>query len=774
MTRSLSVKFSTVAVAALVAGCSLLTGIPDPVSINDRISALPTGRLNVVAPVEVRWNRHMVPWITAQSDSDGAYGLGYVHAHLRLGQMEIARRLASGRLAEIAGPLAADIDETIRLIGYYRGAEEAYERLPEGTKVWIDRFAEGVNAYIATLDELPHEYRLFAFEPEQWRPQDIMAFGRLAGSDVNWLTSIGMLSLASRADWPDIWQQAMAFNGGAIRSVAGADEESDAAVKLVAMLDMIGGHARSGSNAWAVSGTKSASGKPVLATDPHLGISAPNLWLLAGLKTPSYEVVGMMPAGMPIFGLGRNRDLAWGATNLRARSSDLVDVTSLPVSDLMVERDIIRNRFGFDRDVERRVSAYGPLITDSPLVNDPAGRRIALRWVGHRPSDELTAYMSGARATSVESFREAFEDYAIPGLAFVLASSDGDIAIGTAAKLPNRPLETPPDLVLDPPAVGENDPWDRMYTSGELPWILNPDEDFVASANNPTAPAQVPLTLFDTPPDRISVLKAKLAAASDVDRGFMARLQRNTHSPSAVVLRDTIAQIAAKAGVGGYPAEFLTWNGDYDANSAGALAFEAVVAALTPKVYGILDETDVLEVVQRWSWFRVKLAADLGRLSPEEFAMIWPEVQDEAESTVAEFGTWGQMHRLQLRHPLSNAPLIGGRYVFGDVPGGGSNETVMKSAHNPTGERHPAFYGSQARQISDMADPDANFFVILGGQDGWLNSDGFTDQLALWQRGDYIRMPLTRPVIEAEFPTVTVLTSGPSDGGKVGRNSRPQ
>lgn len=759
MPRSIATMLSTVAVAALVAGCSLFTSVPDRVSIDDRIGALETTNLNLDAPVEVRWNSHMVPWITAKTDRDAAFALGYVHAHLRLGQMEITRRLAAGRIAEIAGPLAADIDETIRLIGYYRGAVEAYDRLPPDTRVWINRFAEGLNAYVGRIDELPHEYKLFAFEPEPWTPQDIMAFGRLAGSDVNWLTSIGMLALTSRPDWPEIWQEAMSFNGGAIRSVAGAEDgDTDAVRKLVALLDMIGTHARTGSNAWAVNGERSASGKPILATDPHLGISAPNIWLLAGLKSPGMEVVGMMPAGMPIFGLGRNRHLAWGATNLRARSSDLVDVTAIPESELKVETDVVKNRFGFDRDVKRRMSPYGPLISDSPLVNDPLERRIALRWIGQYPSDELTAYLDGAKATTVTEFRDAFDDYAIPSLAFVLASVDGDIAIGTAAKLPERPLTAPADLVLDPPAPGEADPWDRIYRATELPWILNPEKGFVASANNPTAEFPVPLTLFDTPPDRISVLKQALHDASGVDMAFMARLQRNTYSPSAVVLRDAIVARFAEAGLSdALPPALREWDGHYEIESAGALAFEAIVAALTPRVYETLEEVDVLAVVQRWSWFRVKLAADLNRLGVEELKAIAGDAVEEAGETIAEFGTWGQMHRLQLRHPLANAPLIGGRYVFGDVPGGGSNETVMKSAHNPSSERHSAFYGSQARQISDMSDPDANHFVILGGQDGWLNAEGFTDQLELWQKGEYIRMPLTRPAIEAEFRTVTIL-----------------
>lgn len=760
--RGFLIGVPLVAAMLLVAGCSLFTALPDKTSTAERIAGLPTTGLDLQRPVEVRWNSHMVPWITAETDDDAAYALGLVHAHLRLGQMEIARRLASGRLAEIGGVLAADIDETIRIIGYYRGTRDAFQRMPVETQRWLQRFTDGINAYLAQLDDLPHEYKLFAFEPEPWTVYDVMAFGRLAGSDVNWLTGIGMLALSNRPDWTQIWEQAMAFNGGAVPSVAvgGDAEERQGAVRLAAMLDMIGAHARSGSNAWAVSGDRSASGKPVLATDPHLGILAPNLWLLAGLKSPGHEAVGMMPAGLPVFGLGRSRHLAWGATNLRARSSDLVDVTHLPESAYKVETETVRIRFGFDRDVERKVSPFGPLITDSPLVEDPKGRQIALRWIGHLPSDELTAYIEGARATSVEAFRDAFADYAVPGLAFVVASADGDIAIGTAAKLPQRPLDTPRDLILHTPAA-EQDPWDRVLDSTELPWIVNPAEGYVASANNPTAQASVPLTLFDTPPDRITRLKERLAAARNVDRAFMADLQRDTYSMSAIVLRDAIVEAATAAGmVAELPARMVAWNGEYTIDSQGALLFEALQATLAPQVYETLDEMDVFDVVSGWSWFRYKLAADIRRLSPEQVRGILPEALAAVRQAEGEFGEWGDMHRLQLRHVLANAPVLGGRYVFADVAAGGSNETVMKTAHSPTTERHPTRYGSQARQINDMADPDANWFVLLGGQDGWINAEAFADQLPLWQQGGYIRIPLTRPAVEQDFPQVTVLTPG--------------
>ncbi|MDF1720001.1 MAG: penicillin acylase family protein [Minwuia sp.] len=757
--RGLLAVASLTAASTFLAGCSLFTSLPDKVSTDQRIAGLSTTGLDLQRPVEVRWDSHMVPWITAETDDDAAYTLGYVHAYLRLGQMEIARRLAAGRLSEIGGVLAADIDETIRIIGYYRGTKEAYEQLPPATRAWLDRFTDGINTYIARIDDLPHEYKLFAFEPEPWTVYDVMAFGRLAGSDVNWLTGIGMLALTDRPDWPTIWAQAMEFNGGAVPSVAmgeGAEEQQNA-VRLAALLDMIGAHARSGSNAWAVNGERSASGKPILATDPHLGILAPNVWLLAGLKSPSHEVVGMMPAGLPIFGLGRSRHMAWGATNLRARSSDLVDVTALPDTAYTVEKETVQVRFGFDRDIERKVSPYGPLITDSPLVTDAKGRRIALRWIGHLPSDELTAYIAGAQATNIAEFQQAFENYAVPGLAFIVATASGDIAIGTAARLPRRPLETPRDLVTPLPDAGD-DPWAAVVDATDLPWIVNPERGFVASANNQTARASVPLTLFDTPPDRITRLNEKLAAAQDVDRDFMAALQRDTYSLSAVFLRDAIVEAALRADMAAsVPARLVAWDGQYEIDSKAAVLFEAMQSTMAPMVYAALGESDVFDVIRRWSWFRYKLAADIRRLTPEQIRAILPAASAAASGADAEFATWGEMHRLQLRHPLANAPILGKRYVFADVAAGGSNETVMKSSHNPTAERHATTYGSQARQINDMADMDANWFVLLGGQDGRMNAEGFADQMPLWQRGDYIQIPLSRAAVEETFTTVTIL-----------------
>jgi penicillin amidase len=152
------------------------------------------------------------------------------------------------------------------------------------------------------------------------------------------------------------------------------------------------------------------------------------------------------------------------------------------------------------------------------------------------------------------------------------------------------------------------------------------------------------------------------------------------------------------------------------------------------------------------------LGDELTRAEPERLTAALGPALDKAAAGVEEFGVWGEMHRMGLRHLLGLLPLVGGRFRFTDVPVGGSTTTLMKTAHADTAERHFTRFGSQARQIADLSDPDANYFVLLGGQDGWFNSTTFLDQFELWQRGEYVRLPLRLATVRAEFPHRTELT----------------
>ncbi len=203
----------------------------------------------------------------------------------------------------------------------------------------------------------------------------------------------------------------------------------------------------------------------------------------------------------------------------------------------------------------------------------------------------------------------------------------------------------------------------------------------------------------------------------------------------------------------------LAFDGDYKVDSFGAPAFETFLYHFAPRVYGVASADLIPSWVGNWNGFGKAFMKDFAALPQDQRKAALIGAVAPAAADAAPFRTWGEMHRLQVSHALAAIPGIGGNFNFLNVPTGGSRETVFKAAHGFQNALHTTRYGSQARQLSDMADPDANYFVLLGGNDGWIGSANFLDQIALWQAGDYIRMPLRPETIAAEYPTV--MTLGP-------------
>lgn len=218
---------------------------------------------------------------------------------------------------------------------------------------------------------LPHEYRLLGLKREPWTAEDVLTVGRLASIDINWLVWFRLMPLRDRAGWPQLFARVLDFGGASLPSF-GAPESASSALLGGLLLD----HGRTGSNFVAVAGTRTASGAAMIANDPHLGVSLPNLWLVAGARSPSFHVVGLMPPGLPIFGVGRNPDVAWGGTNMRAASSDLVDVSGLPPEAFTTREQRIGVRWWFDRTVTVRDSPWG----QSSPTPQWSRRATARRW----------------------------------------------------------------------------------------------------------------------------------------------------------------------------------------------------------------------------------------------------------------------------------------------------------------------------------------------------------------------------------------------------------
>ncbi|MDJ0983074.1 MAG: penicillin acylase family protein, partial [Kiloniellales bacterium] len=193
--------------ALLLSGCALLAPLPEKTTLDDRLAMIPTQDLPLTGRTVIHWDQYQIPFIEAAHDEDAALALGVVHAHLRLGQMEILRRIAQGRLAEIAGPIAVDVDHGLRVLDFGRATAEIEASLPPSTRAWLESYVAGINHYQQQVAVLPVEFSVLGLEREPWRISDVLTIGRLAGSDVNWLVWFNLLQLKSRDDWPQIWSR---------------------------------------------------------------------------------------------------------------------------------------------------------------------------------------------------------------------------------------------------------------------------------------------------------------------------------------------------------------------------------------------------------------------------------------------------------------------------------------------------------------------------------------------------------------------------------------
>src|SRR5262249_39881343 len=280
----------------------------------------------------------------------------------------------------------------------------------------------------------------------------------------------------------------------------------------------------------------SHSSAALLANDPHLGIQMPNLWLIAGMKSPSYHSVDLMIPGVPIVALGRNPEIAWGGTNMRAASSDLFDVSKLPASAITPRRERIKVRWWFDRTVTVRESPLGPVISDAPVMEWGEKPPFALRWVGHEKGDEITAMLRASRARSWTEFRSAFRTFAVSAQNMLYADRAGNIGQVMAAMLPVRARPAPPDLIVDPADPAAQ--WKAIANAAQLPAAYNPKSGFLASANNKPTETPFPVGYVFSQDDRVQHMHAIMRQRPKFRLADLTAIQRDVFVPSSLQLRD--------------------------------------------------------------------------------------------------------------------------------------------------------------------------------------------------------------------------------------------
>ena len=713
---------------------------------------LPRTGLPVGQPVAIRWNQYHVPFIEAGTDNDLAVALGVVHAHLRLGQLELMRRLAQGRVSEMIGSIGIEADRLLRTLDFGRAVPAILAAMPFATRAWLDSFVRGLNHYLMQAATLPLEFDLFGLRREFWSVTDILTLGRLVSADVNWIVSFQLRKFRGDADWPLLWRRLLQADNIACWADQGNVGRDDSALSPI-----LGAVLRSGSNSFVVAPERTATGAALIASDPHLSITLPNPWVLAAMKSPSYHVAGLMIPGLPFVALGRNPWSAWGGTSLHAASSDLVAVPAEACATIRQREEKLAVRWGRTRGIRIRETEWGPVVTDSPLLS-ANGETLALRWMGHRPSDEVSAMLAVNRARTWEEFCAALEGFAVPGQTMLYAEGSGRVGRRMAVHLPRRFSAPSDDMTVTP---GPADGWDTPMTGSELPFLVDPSQGFIASANERPPDGSPFIGRHFSPPDRKQRLDDILAAAGRISVATAVRIQGDVHLTSALAqCRQLLAwedssEISQRnARQRRFVADLTGWDGSYERNSRGALAFELLCYHLARilisrrhrEAYGAAWG------MRRLVWNDI-LAAEPGRRQ-----RALRRALRNAAKAIGARETWGCRHRLRLGHPLALVRVVGRAWRFTDLPAAGSSDTLMKTAHALTDKRHGSRYGSVARHISDLSDLDHNYFALLGGQDGWLGSTTFLDQVPLWQHGEYVVLPLRPETARATFLHCTELT----------------
>jgi penicillin amidase len=714
------------------------------------------------------------PHIFAANLDDAARALGYLHASERLYQMEINRRVGQGRAAEIGGADLVSVDRLIRTLGLYALAQSSFAALSPWAQKRLTAYADGVNAFLDShRNALPPEFLILGDKPEPWTPADSLVWGKLMSLQLSGnytLESLrarlaqklpadraGWLFPAQKPDWP------VTTAPVAHPDHAGLDDPRD---RLGALLQMSHG----ASNEWVVAGSRSDTGKPILANDPHLALGAPILWYLARIVTPEVSIKGGTIPGMPLVLLGQSDRIAWGLTSSDTDAQDLFVETVDPddpaqyltpdgARPFLIHDETIHVKDAPDVKLHIRATRHGPVISD--VVSDLAalagpGKAIALSFTGLGDRDTTAeALMRINVARNWGEFLDALKPYQTPTQNFAYADVDGDIGFISPGLLPTR--KSGDGLAPVDGASGGSD-WTGVMTFDQAPQVHNPAVGFIFNANNaivgPDKAAEYGRDweegfrarriqqFFDANAKLSLDLSAAMQAdhlALDFD-DLLPFLKRAT--PSDERARQALALLAA-------------WDGVMDRDRPEPLIYAAFVRALHRIM--LVDKTG-LSLAEKGPFAAEALIALLrdhpewcdapDKPDPDCRATLARALDEGLAELVKRDGAdmsqwrWGREHVALLQHNVySRIPLLD-RISDLSMPSSGGFYTVDRGGGftTPADQPYARTHGGGYRAIYDLADPDKSRFVIATGESGHIFSPHYRDLAPLWIDGKTITL----------------------------------
>lgn len=819
-----------------------------------------SGQLEIeglTSSVSVHRDAQGVPTIYADNASDLFRAQGFVSAQDRFFEMDLRRHVTAGRLSELVGSAGLDKDKVIRTMGWRRIAEQELPKLAPETRQYLQAYADGVNAYIKkaeTPEKMSLEYTVLArrnpgYRVEPWTPVDSLSWLKAMAWDLRGnyndelararlsrttrsLKQINLLyppypvdrnqPILSEQDWQPASASDQAASPAPAALKAMRSEDGNAAIdsalaSVNAVPSSLGRGDGIGSNSWVVSGSRTTTGKPLLANDPHLALSIPGIWGQVNLQCRTlsaacpFQVSGFTFSGLPGVVVGHNDKVAWGLTNL---GPDVTDFYLEQVSGdgylrdgltkpLETRQEVIKVAGGADVPLTVRSTVHGPIMSDIVPAIDAAGDRsvvrgapqsnryaVSLAWTALTPGTTADAIFALNRATNWSDFRKAAALFSVPSQNLVYADTAGHIGYQAPGKIPVRRSATPGAPPGFWPSPGWDSQWDwKGYVPfDDMPNTFDPAEGFIVTANQAVSASPTPFLTSEWDYGfRAQRIRTLLAATPKVSPETMSQIQgdtRNTYAPGLVerLLAVQVDDFTAQA-----QRLLRDWDGnqpnDKTRDAASAAYYNAVWKHLLEYTFDELPPDIAPDGGSRWmvvmeqllkdpknDWWDDKTTPGVTEGSGEILKRALVEARLDLARELGKVPAtwrWGRLHSLDLTHQVMGADgvpeFVQNLFNRDDIELGGGNSIVNANAWNASKPGYDVTSGPSMRMVVDLGNLDASRWVNSTGQSGHAYDDHYSDQIDAWAANETFGWPFSPTAVrEATDDELTLVPPSPT------------